>query len=121
MDSPKEKKRNDFLTVWLCLMLAANLGTGLLYLILNPLMAIIYPNVNPSIFYIYSLMAFINTIFVVYLFKWKIWAFYAICISSTLALLMNYYVGLGSTSLLGLSGIVILYLALRPQWGLFGR
>ncbi|NMA30789.1 MAG: hypothetical protein GX941_03140 [Candidatus Methanofastidiosa archaeon] len=100
-------------------MLAANLGTGILYLILNPLMKLIYPNVNPSIFYIYCLIAFLNSVFVVYLFKWKRWAFYAFCISSALTLLMNYSIGLGSFSVLGLLGLVILYLAMRPQWALF--
>jgi hypothetical protein len=32
---------------------------------------------------------------------------------------MNYSIGLGSFSVLGLLGLVILYLAMRPQWALF--
>ncbi|NMC59356.1 MAG: hypothetical protein GYA51_08245 [Candidatus Methanofastidiosa archaeon] len=100
-------------------MLITNLGIGFLYILLNPFMKLIYPNINPSIFYGYSLLAFLNTVFVVYLFKWKRWSFYAVCIMSVLALLLNYSLGFGLISLFGLSGIIILYLAMKPQWDLF--
>ncbi len=115
-----EKKRGALLTTWLVIMLIANFFTALSYFIFNSTIASTYPNIPVWMFYLYGVLSLANLTFVIFLFMWKRWAFYALCGSAVIAFIMNIVVGLGiATSIMGLAGPVILYLIMRSRWELF--
>src|SRR3989338_3230910 len=105
-----EKKRGALLIIWLIIMLAGNLFSALAYLFLNSSIASFYPDVPSWIFYIYGFLGFANTVFVIFLFMWKKWPFFAFCGVAVIAFIMNLAIGLGFvTAIIGLLGPVILY------------
>ncbi|MEA3429934.1 MAG: hypothetical protein U9R08_01540 [Nanoarchaeota archaeon] len=115
-----QKKRNILLTVWLIIMLIGNTLAVLSYLLLNSTIASQYSNVPSWIFYIYGMLSLANLVFVIFLFKWKKWAFYAFCGSAIFAFIMNLFIGVGIfAAIVGLVGPVILYLVMKTQWDLF--
>lgn len=115
-----EKKRGALLTIWLVIMLIGNFFTAISYFRLNSVIASVYPNFPSTIFYIYGLLGLANFVFVIFLFMWKRWAFYAILGSAVITSIMNLVVGLGIfTAIFGLIGPVILYLIMRSRWDLF--
>ena len=115
----KTVKRKGFLTFWFGLMLVSNFIAGILYLFSNT-MQLVYPNATPWIFYIYTLLAFVNVIFVIFLFKWKKWAFYGFCATAGIAFILNLTIRLSiASSVAGLLGPLILYLIMKPQWKYF--
>ena len=115
-----EKKRGVWLTIWLVWMLIANFFTTLIYLVLNKTIASVYPNVALWIWYIYGLAALANFVFVILLFMWKKWSFFAFCGTTLVAFIMNLAIGLGIfTAIFGLIGPIILYLSMKSRWNLF--
>ena len=115
-----EKKRGAWLTIWLVFMLIANFFTALTYLVLNKTIASIYPNVALWVWHIYGLVGLANFVFIILLFMWKKWPFYAFCGSTVIAFIMNLAIGLGIVSaILGLAGPIILYLSMKSRWDLF--
>ena len=115
-----EKKRGTLLTVWLAIMLILNTITALSYLLLNTSIASFYPDIPSWIFYLYGLLSLANATFVIFLFKWKKWALFAICASAAIIFIMNIAVGIKTTTAIaGLLGPIILYLIMRPKWKLF--
>ena len=113
------KKRGKLLTFWLVLMLIANAGTALTYLLWNSSIITTYPNVPSWIWYIYGLLGLANVVFAIFLFMWKKWAFFAFCGMAALAFILNLIVGLGIIpAIFGLAGPVILYLIIRSKWSL---
>lgn len=115
-----EKKRGAWLTIWLILMLIANLYSALLYLILNKTLMSVYPHAPLVAWYIYGLLTLANFVFVIFLFMWKRWAFFACCGTTLIAFILNLVIGLGIFSaIFGLVGIVILYLSMKSRWDLF--
>jgi hypothetical protein len=115
-----EKKRGAWLTIWLVFMLIVNFFTALTYLVLNKTIASVYPNVALWVWYIYGLVSLANFIFIILLFMWKKWPFYAFCGSAVIAFIMNLAIGLGIVSaVLGLAGPIILYLSMKSRWDLF--
>jgi hypothetical protein len=117
MDEIK-KERGLLLTSWLFLMLLINIGGALIYLLLG----IFYPNLIPTIpswaIYFFGISEILMVVFIIFLFKWKKWAFFALCGMAIIALIINLIIGVGFTSILGLIGVVILYLLLRSKWDL---
>jgi len=120
MSSPR--KRDTVLTVWLTLLLVANIAVTLLYVFLaissawRSLLLLGFPT---WIVYVFASLGALNTACVCFLFLWKKWAFFAFCGSAVAALAVNLYVGVGVPSVAGLAGVVITYLVLRQQWNLF--
>jgi len=115
-----EKKRGALLTIWLVIMLIANFFTALSYLLLNSTIASAYPNVASWIFYLYGILSLANFAFAIFLFMWKRWAFYALCGSAIIAIIMNLYIGLGIFAIIfGLAGPVILYSIMKSKWDSF--
>ena len=115
----ESKKRGKLLTSWLVLMLIANTGTALTYLLWNSPVIATYPNVQSWIWYIYGLLGLANVVFTIFLFMWKKWAFFAFCGITTLAFILNLIVGLGIiAAIFGLTGPIILYLIIRSKWSL---
>lgn len=115
------KERGVLLTVWLALMLAANMVTLMLYLALavSPFGYLLLPSVPAWAVYIFTSLGALNLVCVCFLFLWKKWAFFALCVSAAIALAVNLYVGVGAFAFLGLAGAVISYILLRPKWALF--
>ena len=115
----ENKKRGALLTIWLIIVLIANVGTALTYLLWNSSIIATYPNVPSWIWYIYGLLGLANVVFTVFLFMWKKWAFFAFCGMAALAFILNLIVGVGIiVAIFGLAGPVILYLIICSKWSL---
>jgi hypothetical protein len=114
-----EKKRGTWLTIWLVLMLIANFFTALAYLLLNKMMVSVYPNVALWIWYVFGVLAVANLVFVIFLFMWKKWPFFALCGMASIALIMNLAIGQGIFTIFGLAGPIILYFSMKPRWNSF--
>ncbi len=116
----ENKKRGKLLTCWLIIMLIANIGTSLTYLLWNSTVITSFSNIPVWIFYIYGILALANAAFTVFLFRWKKWAFFAFCGSAIIASVLNLLIGIETLSIIaGLTGPIILYLILRSRWNLF--
>jgi len=115
-----EKKRGVWLTIWLVLMLIANFVTALTYLVLNKTISAGYPNIALWVWYIYGLLALANFVFLILLFRWKKWPFFAFCGITIVAFIMNLVIGLGIfAAISGLIGPIILYFSMKSRWNLF--
>lgn len=115
----KEKKRGVWLNIWLAIILIGNITSAAFYLFFSEALTAFYPEVPIGMFYIYGLLAIANLAFVAYLFLWKKWAFFGLLITAIIAFIMNISIGISfGNSLLGLLGIAILYLLLKPKWKL---
>jgi hypothetical protein len=118
MTAMPEKKRGELLTVWLILMLLANVGTALAYLLIGVFTAAIVPSVPLWASYTFAIFALLNVIFIIFLFMRKKWAFFALCGSAGAAFIINLAIGVDPFSVVGLLGLPVLYLILRPKWAL---
>ena len=116
----KEKKRGAWLNIWLSIMLVANFITAFSYLVFTDRVIQTFPHVAAGAWYFFGLVAFANFIFVIFLFNWKRWPFYGLCMTSIVAAVMNLMIGLQFVAAtFGLLGILILYLSMKPKWNLF--
>ncbi len=115
------KERGTLLTVWLILLLAANAGTVLLYLLLmiSPAGRLFLEGVPVWAVYVFIFGGVFNLICTFSLFLWKKWALFGLCASAGIALAVNLYIGVGAVAFLGLGAAVMTYLVLRPKWALF--
>lgn len=115
------KERGVLLTVWLALMLAANIITVILYAVstFTPIGRLFISSIASWAVYVFMLLAAWNLVCVCFLFLWKKWAFFGICANAAVGLAVNLLVGVGAFAFVGLSGVVFLYLVLRPKWSLF--
>ena len=103
---PSEKKRHGCLTAWLILMM-----------IMNPLVILLYLAGISTYSYlpgwyipVMVVMAIINVIGAVLLFKWKKIGFWLFCATTVIGFFINMAAGLGFLpSLQGLIGLPILY------------
>jgi len=110
-----EKKRGVLLTIWLAFILIVNAIMGVVYLLAGPA---VDPTLPPLMLYFGGVMMLLNALFAAYLFMWKKWAFFALCgIAGTAFIINIIYMGI-ATALLGVLGIIILYLILIPKWNL---
>ncbi len=129
------KERGALLTAWLIWVIVTNLFFGVYYLLFNNVIMGDYvyksglSNAPSGFFYAFGVIGLANVIFAAFLFKWKKWAFFALCGTAgvvfimNMAIALNYLSGIQSTSaiagsFLGLLGPVILYLLLRSKWSL---
>jgi len=109
------KKRGWLLTTWLSLMLVLNAITFLMYILAgNMVSQMLY--IGMWAIYIGEVVALLNVLFTVFLFKWKKWAFYGCCLTAVAMFIVNLIIGDYISSILGLVGLGILYLILRKKW-----
>jgi hypothetical protein len=116
------KERGALLTVWLVLMLAANVMTTLLYsvIVISPVGRNLFlPDIQLWAIYAFISLSLLNLVCVCFLLLWKKWAFFVLCASAGTAFIINLFVGAGAFAFLGLAGVPILYLIMRPKWNLF--
>ncbi|MBU1446060.1 hypothetical protein KKD70_02245 [Patescibacteria group bacterium] len=115
-----EKKRGILLTSWLIIMLVVKFFAASSFFLANEQIALYSPNITLWLAYLYGIIAFVNLTFVIFLFRWKKWAFYGICINAIIVFIMNLFIGMDAqVAILALSLVVILYLTMRPKWDLF--
>ena len=113
-----EKKRGGFLTAWLILILIYNLLFALIYFLARDFM-VFFLGIPPWSIYSLGALSLLIALSVVFLFKWKKWAFFLLCGSTLIAIIINLISNPGLMGLTGLLGPVILYLILRPKWHMF--
>jgi len=112
------KKRGALLTIWLILMLIANTGTVITYLLGGEFITSVLPTIPSWSIYALTIFGLLNVLFTIFLFMWKKWAFFAFCGSAGIIFVINLIIGMGFSSILGLGGPIILYLILRSKWKL---
>jgi hypothetical protein len=135
MYAPKNQlnQRGVLLTLWLTLMLAANIMTGFMYFLLTyaeltfsptnvslaaEITAVLFNTIPLWAAVLVSIFDIVNVVGVIALFKWRKLGFYALFMTTVAALVVNVWLGVGIYSILGLSGIIILYFLLRQKWAL---
>lgn len=109
--APQPKQMHGCLTAYLTMMLLTNLGTSIFYL--SSLGSNLTQRLSPPLLVFMAIMCLLNFVFTIALFKWKKWGFFGIIGSTIIAFVVNLYIGIGAMSLLGLSGIPILYAVLN--------
>lgn len=119
----ENKKRGTLLTVWLVLMLIINIGSVLTYQFWSSYL-ISRSSIPSWLLYSYEVLSLTNVVFVIFLLKWKKWAFFAFSVSMAVSIVLNLSAGTGAgkgmASAIGnLISVIILYLILRPSWGMF--
>jgi peptidoglycan/LPS O-acetylase OafA/YrhL len=109
------KERHWFLTLWLVLMLLANLAAAFTNFTGAAAMREAYPNAPGWSITVLGVLALLNVVGVAALFLWKKWGFWLFCLSGLAAAGINLFVvGLGAgLSLFGLAGLVVLFIALQ--------
>ena len=118
-----KKERGDLLTIWLSLLLVANIVVVFLYLVLalSPFVkhGLPFPGLSLWTLYLFSVLGAFNAVCACFLLLWKKWAFFGLCESAAAALVLNLYGGVGLIAFEGLAGVAITFLVLRPKWNLF--
>lgn len=125
--SARAKKHGVWLMAWLVLTLIANAIAAVANLgaVLSPqassLQAI--ADITPSwALLVLGLAGVANMVFVILLFRWKLWGFYGIVGVAVLAFIVNLIIGIDIVrSLMGFLGPAILYFLMKPRWALFER
>lgn len=127
MTSPGEtRKRGTALTIWLILMMLFNLYA--LYgnwdlrqdWIDHGLNAAFDRDTPEIVPLLYVILPLVNVISVALVWFWKTVGLYLFILSAAGTFIMNLSIGIPVvTALLGLTGVVILYLLMRPKWQWF--
>ena len=108
------KTRHGCLTAYLIIMMIANSGTALFYLLGAEFVLEYMPSAPDWSMPVLAIMGVINLVCAVALWFWKKWGFYGFCISAAVTLVINLVIGVDvGQSIAGLSGIVILYFVLQ--------
>lgn len=120
--SPKE--RGALLTGWLAFIGLANAWTAYRYIdILRDFIQHSDTTLNGPASWAYPLLtvlALLNIGAVVALFKWRRFGLYLFIVTSGIALIVNVVLGIPLLlSLVGLIGVVLLWLILKPKWDYF--
>ena len=112
--------RGPLLTIWLAILLISNLATAFILTFMSTGIASEFPDIAPWIFQIYGLLALANFLFVIFLFMWKRWAFFAYCAAAVIGFVLNLYIGIApSQAVLGILGPLVLYLIMKSRWASF--
>ena len=111
---PESKRRNGWLTAYLCIMVIANAGTALLYLFAGVSVRASSPGLpgwsTPAL----AASALINLVCVIAIFRWKKWGFWGLCVMTAVVFVANLSIGVSfGMALTGLLGFAILYGALQ--------
>ena len=101
------KKRNLILTIFLSILFLTDFIATKSFLLENNLIGL-----NKSEF-IFGILGIVDMILIVFLYYWKKWAFWGLLGTSIITLIINLNLGIGAISLIGLLGIVIIYLLLQ--------
>ena len=104
------------MTAFLVLMLIVNPLVALQYLVGGAMIKQSLPSFPTALLPVLALLTFANLAFAIAIWKWKRWGLYGFIASSAIAFLINLTtIGVG-TALLGLLGVVLLAVLVRPVW-----
>ncbi len=108
------KNRHGCLTTFLVVGIIANTFTVLFYTLGSAMVRAASPNLPGWAPPVLAVMGICNIAFFAAIFRWKKWGFYGFLASAAITFAINLSVGLNIvTSVLGLSGIAILYWVLQ--------
>jgi len=112
-----KKEGNVYLSFWIYLILITNSITAVLYLFRADIILNFAQAVIPRLLLILlGVLCIFNTIFAIYLFKWKKWAFWGFAYVSSALFLSNLLVGLSLVFTLPfLISIIVLYVLLQVK------
>lgn len=104
------KTRHGCLTAFLILMIVANSLTAVMYLLRGDAIHKLFPNMPGFALPLLIVLALVNIVCAIALFKWKKWGFWGFGATSVIALIMNLALGLGlGRAFGGIIGLAILY------------
>jgi hypothetical protein len=115
------RERGALLTAWLALMLVANALTMFLYsaFAISPFCRSFFSRffaVGDLRFYLLWRAKLCLHLFPLLV---EEWAFFVLCASAVAVFVLNLFLGVGAFAFFGLASVVVLYLIIRPKWGLF--
>ena len=114
------KERGKLIAIWLTLLLIFSFVLAFLMLFIKYSIVDYLPSAPSWIAYVYSLLFVLSGISVIFLFKWKIWAFWSFTTVSIIGASLNLFFGAGFfNSLLSLASVAVLYFVLKTKWDLF--
>ena len=88
-------KRHEYLSSWMVLMIIANSGTALMYLLWSDIICTGLSNVSGWVFPVIMIaFCIFNIVCLFALFHWKKWGFWGYCGSSVVTFVVNLFVGL---------------------------
>lgn len=104
------KSRHGCLTAWLVVMIVANSGTALLYILGSDAIRRTLPNAPGWAFPVLIVCSLFNLVCSIALFQWRRWGFWGFCGSSLVGLVVNLSIGIPiGSALVGLVGALLLY------------
>ncbi len=113
------RKRGILLTIWLALMLIGYLISAVTYLFMNSVVTSAIPGMSSAVIYLLGVVSLVGIAAVYLMFTWKKLGFYiAIGIAAISFIVNAAYLGIVN-AILGLIGIVILYILIRGKLGQF--
>ena len=98
-NTPRQKSRHGCLTAYLILIIIANAGVGLYYLIGVNNLEQTFPGVPISVFFTLAILDVANIVCAIALFRWNKWGFWGFCVTTVIALILNIILGLGVYSI----------------------
>ena len=108
------KTRHGCLTAYLIIMMIANSGTALMYIVGADFVLSAMPDAPGWSMPVLAIMGAVNLVCAIALWMWKKWGFYGFCVSAALTLVINLIIGVNPAQAVGgMSGIVILYFVLQ--------
>jgi hypothetical protein len=108
------KQRHGCLTAWLVLMIIANSGTALVYLLGSAAIKQNLPNAPGWAFPVLAVLGILNVACAVALLQWKKWGFFGFIASALAAFGVNLAIGLNIVqACFGLVGVAVLYAVLQ--------
>jgi hypothetical protein len=105
------KNRHGCLTIWLFLLAIANAAVFFLFLIFGRVaMERQFPDAAGWEHPVLTILCLFNVVFAIAIAKWKKWGFWGLCLSSIIATLINFSLGVEINSLIGgLVGVILLF------------
>lgn len=105
-----EKRRHGCFVTYLVLIILANSGTALLYLLASDLIRETQPNMPDWAFPVFIANSVLNLLWAIALFRWKKWGFWGFVVSAVISISVNLSINLSILSALGgLVGVAALF------------
>lgn len=112
-------KRPWYLTLWLIVLVTADLLSIFAFLFGQYQLKTLLPQLPAYLYLILTILSFIELYALYKLWHWHLEGFYILIFTTIIALITNtIYMGL-TTAVFGLTGVIILYLVMKPVWGNF--
>ena len=127
MSQNQPNQRGTLLTLWLVLMALANVVIASGYIIIDYLLTTNNSTLTNLLsrlaiplwaIALFSIFSIVNLCSVIALLRWRKLGFFALCVSTLVGFTANIAMESYSYAIVGLFGIVILYLLLRSKWNL---